>query len=65
MGINEINENVATSSRLTTSMSEGVGQVREKSMAVKTNSEQIRISAADLSDLSEKLTEFVSRFRIQ
>jgi methyl-accepting chemotaxis protein len=65
MGINEINQNVATSSRLTTSMSEGVGHVREKSMAVKTNSEQIRISAADLSDLSEKLTEFVSRFRIQ
>jgi methyl-accepting chemotaxis protein len=65
MGINEINENVATSSSLTTSMAEGVGHVREKSMAVKTNSEQIRTSAADLSDLSEKLTDFVSRFRIQ
>lgn len=65
MGINEINENVATSSGLTTSMAEGVGHVREKSLAVKTNSEQIRISAADLSNLSEKLTDFVSRFRIQ
>ncbi len=65
MGINEINENVATSSKLTNSMSEGVGQVKEKSMEVKGNSEKIRISAVSLSELSEKLTAFVSRFRIQ
>jgi methyl-accepting chemotaxis protein len=65
MGINEINENVATSSRLTTSMAEGIDLVKEKSMAVKDNSEEIRVSAAGLSQLSEKLTECVARFRIQ
>jgi methyl-accepting chemotaxis protein len=64
-GINEINENVAASSQLTHSMSEGIGQVKEKSLAVKDNSEEIRISAAGLSELSAKLTEFVSRFRIR
>lgn len=65
VGINEINENVATSSQLTNSISEGVGQVKIKSISVKDNSEEIRGSAASLSGLSEKLTEFVSRFRIQ
>ena len=64
MGINEINENVATSSQLTHSMSEGVSQVKLKSVAVKDNSEEIRVSATSLSELSKKLTEFVSRFRI-
>ncbi len=64
LGINEINENVATSSQLTNSMSTGVSQVKEKSMAVKDNSEKIRISAASLSELSEKLTDVVSRFHI-
>ncbi len=65
MGINDINENVATSSQLTSSMTEGVAQVKKKSIAVKDNSEEIRVSAAGLSQLSDKLTEFVAKFRIQ
>ena len=65
MGIDEINENVAASSQLTNSMAEGVGQVKKKSLAVKDNSEEIRISATSLSQLAENLTEFVSRFRIE
>lgn len=64
IGINEINENVATSSRLTNSMSEGVGQVKARSIEVKDNSEKVNVSATALSELSEKLTKLVSRFRI-
>lgn len=63
-GVNEINENIETGSRLTGSMSAGVSQVKEKSLAVKKSSEEIRVSASGLSELSGKLTEFVSRFRI-
>jgi len=63
-GINDINENVAISSQLTLSMSEGVDQVKARSIAVKDNSEEISASAAGLFALSEKLTELVSRFRI-
>ncbi len=65
LGINEINENVAASSRLTHSISAGVDQVKSRSMAVKDNSEEIRISASGLSQLSEKLTALVARFRIE
>ena len=64
MGINEINENVATCSHLTNSMSEGVEQVKTRSIAVKDNSEELRVSASSLSVLSEKLTSLVSRFNI-
>ncbi len=64
MGINEINENVATSSQLTNSMASGVAQVKARSIAVKDNSTEISISATSLSELSEKLTDLVSRFRI-
>jgi methyl-accepting chemotaxis protein len=65
MGINEINGNVATSSQLTNSMVDKIGRVKGKSMAVKDHSAEIRNSAVALSELSEKLTEFVARFRIR
>ena len=64
MGINKINENVAGGSALTGSMSQGVEQVKIKSLAVKDNSEEISVSAEELSSLSDKLTELISRFRI-
>jgi len=63
-GIMEINQNVATSSKMTSMMSENVGQVKERSMEVKENSEQIRTSADELSQLSAKLTALVSKFKI-
>ncbi len=63
-GITEINHNVASSSQMTSMMSEGVGQVKIRSIEVKENSQQIRASADDLSQLSEKLTQLVSKFKI-
>jgi methyl-accepting chemotaxis protein len=63
-GITEINHNVAGSSKMTAMMSEGVGQVKARSIEVKENSRQIRASADELSELSEKLTQLVSKFTI-
>jgi methyl-accepting chemotaxis protein len=63
-GISEINENVANSNRMTTSMSEGVRQVKDRSIEVKESSENVSESAEALSKLSEKLTLLVSRFKI-
>jgi methyl-accepting chemotaxis protein len=63
-GIIEINENIASSSQMTAQMSEGVDQVKERSVEVKSNSQYVRSSADELSQLSEKLTALVSRFKI-
>ena len=63
-GITEINHNVSSSSQMTSMMSEGVGQVKERSIEVKENSRQIRTSADELSALSDKLTQLVSKFKI-
>lgn len=63
-GINEINEKVANSNQMTTRMSEGVKQVKERSVEVKDSSEHVRESADELSRLAEKLTLLVSRFKI-
>ncbi|THB77220.1 MAG: HAMP domain-containing protein [Desulfobulbaceae bacterium] len=63
-GIGEINENVASSNVMTTEMSESVGQVTERSEAVKESSVHVRSSADELSELSERLTELVARFKI-
>jgi methyl-accepting chemotaxis protein len=64
LGINEINENVANSNRMTSKMSEGVRQVKNQSLEVKDSSEHVRVSADELSQLAEKLTLLVSRFKI-
>lgn len=63
-GIGEINENIATSSQMTVHLSEGVGQVKMTSGEVKQNSLQVNDSAADLQELSNKLTLLVSKFKI-
>jgi methyl-accepting chemotaxis protein len=63
-GITEINENIANSSEMTAQMSDGVGQVKERSVEVMNNSQFVRSSADELSQLSEKLTALVSRFKI-
>ena len=63
-GVTEINKNIANSSHMTSQMSEGVGQVKERSIEVRNNSQIVRNSADELSLLSEKLTALVSRFKI-
>lgn len=63
-GISEINENVASSNEMTTSMSEGVSQVKDRSIEVKESSQHVRDSSTELSQLAEKLTMLVSKFKI-
>jgi len=63
-GITEINENVANSGSMTTMMSNGVQQVRSRSMEVKSSSELVRASSDQLSKLAADLTELVSKFKI-
>ena len=63
-GITEINHNVASSSQMTSMMLDGVGQVKERSVEVKGNSQKVRTSADELSELSDTLTQLVSKFKI-
>ncbi len=63
-GITEINENVASSNQMTQQMNEAVGLVKERSVEVKQSSQHVRTSADELSRLSEKLTELVSKYKI-
>lgn len=63
-GINEINEKVANSNQMTSTMSGGVRQVKERSIEVKNSSVRVRGSADELSQLAEKLTLLVARFKI-
>lgn len=63
-GIGEINENVANSSQMTIDVTRGVEDVKIRSTAVKTNSEQISGAATELSSLAEKLTRLVAKFKI-
>lgn len=63
-GLAEISQNVAGSSVKTTSMAEGVAEVKTRSIGVKENSRQIRQSAEDLGKLSERLTGLLGQFSI-
>ena len=63
-GITEINENVASSNQMTSDMSEGVSQVKDRSLEVKESSQQVRTSADELSELAGRLTQLVSKFKI-
>ena len=63
-GLIEISQNVAGSSLKTTSLAEGVAEVKRRSIGVKDNSRQIRRSAEELGNLSQKLTGLVGQFTI-
>lgn len=63
-GVSEINDNVAGSGQMAESVSEQVRMVRDRSLEVATNSQHVRDSADELSQLSEKLTQLLSKFKI-
>ncbi len=63
-GVSEINDNVAESSRMTEKVTEQISTVQEGSLEVTTNSQHVRDSADELSQLSEKLTHLLSKFTI-
>lgn len=63
-GITEINENVAASSSMTRTISTDIAKVRTASDEMTSSSRTVQQSAAELSNLAERLAELVSRFRI-
>lgn len=63
-GIAEINESIASSSQMSTEVSLGVGQVKERSQDVKNSSEHVQTAADELSKLAENLSALVTRFKV-
>ena len=64
MGITEINSNVAASSAMTRSVSQDIEKVRTASDEMTASSQTVQSSAAELSQLAERLRDQVSRFKI-
>ena len=63
-GLAEINENMASSSQLTQTMADNVAKVKDQSTAAEKSSHKVQISADELSNLAERLTETVSKFSV-
>ncbi len=64
LGISDVNENIASSSAMTHEVSDGVGQVKERSVNVKASSSHVRTAADNLSHLAGNLSMLVSKFKI-
>ena len=64
IGVVEINENIASSCQMSTEVSEGVVQVKERSADVKNSSEDVQTAADELSKLAENLSALVMRFKV-
>lgn len=64
LGITEVNENIANSSSMTEEVSQGVEQVKKRSLEVKDSSQNVQISADELSRLAETLSTLVTKFKI-
>ena len=63
-GIDEVNQNVAQSSTVAGAISHDITEVNLASQEMSNSSSQVHGSAASLSELSEKLNNMVSRFKI-
>lgn len=64
LGITEVNENIANSSAMTSQVSEGVRQVKDRSVDVKESSGHVQTAAEELSKLAENLSGLVSKFKV-
>ncbi len=49
---------------MTTEVSDGVGQAKERSIDVKQSSEHVQTAADELSKLAENLSALVMRFKV-
>jgi len=64
VGVSDINENIASSSQMTTEVSEGVKSVMVSSGDVKNSSTHVQTAADELSKLAENLSALVSKFKV-
>ncbi|MFO7752444.1 MAG: methyl-accepting chemotaxis protein [Desulfobacteraceae bacterium] len=63
-GIEEVNSNVNQSSTVATEISKDISEVNQSSMEIAERSDQVKMSAENLSKLASSLDEMVSRFKI-
>ncbi len=63
-GIAEVNENIASSSLMTAEVSADVKVVQDRSVLVRTSSEELQKSAAGLADLATDLSALVAKFKV-
>ena len=64
MGINEVTENVNQSSTVSIEIAKDIGDVNLAAKEISANSSQVNMSANELRELSEKLKEMISKFKI-
>ncbi len=63
-GIQEVNENVAQTSSVTGEVATDIAMVGQSAHEINKSSTQVHTSAEELSELAEKLTTMVSRFKV-
>ncbi len=64
MGISEVNENVAHTSTVAGDIAGDISQISGITEEITVSSQQVRESAGDLTGLSDKLGDMVSRFKV-
>ncbi len=63
-GIQEVNENVAQTSSVTGEVASDIAEVGQASSEINNSSTQVHTSAEELSELAEKLTSKISKFKV-
>lgn len=63
-GIQEVNENVAQSSTVSTGIAKEISEVNQTTSEISNSSSQIRLNAKELSRLATELKDLVSQFKV-
>ncbi|MBL4903107.1 MAG: methyl-accepting chemotaxis protein [Desulfocapsa sp.] len=63
-GIQEVNENVAQASSATGEVAADIAEVGQSSTEINASSTQVKASSGELSELAERLTDMVGRFKV-
>lgn len=64
LGISEVNENINQSSSVAEAIAQDITHVNREAGKMSLGSEQVKLSAEGLNDMSKRLTEIVGRFKV-
>lgn len=64
LGIQEVNENVAQASSVTGEVAADIAEVGHAAHEINTNSTQVNTNAGELSELAEKLSGIINKFKV-
>ena len=64
LGIQEVNENVAQASSVTGEVAADIAEVGQAAHEINSNSTQVNTNAGELSELAEKLSGIINRFKV-